>query len=485
MLPDGGVVFASDDRTLRVWDAHSGSSVLAVEGLPSEVMELAVLPDGRVLSADRDRALRVWDLAAGRSVLTVAAPPLLDKLAVLPDGRVVFSCWTTLHVCNLESGSVVQLWKNVHTIRALAVWPDGRVVSASDKTLRVWDPDTGKLVFTLEGLTSGVEALAVLPDGRVLSGDDGFKLRVWDLDTRRSGRRGGRRRTLNAGLAIRGGKMILGRPREVSRVDAVAVLPDGRVVAALWGALAVWDVETAKPVLAFDAEHAISALAVLPDGRVVAASGRNLAVWDLDAGKPVLTVEEPHDAFVQAVAVLPGGEVVSASFDGTLRVWDLASGRVRLTLGPSRETHAVEVLPDGRVVSASHRDLLVWDLEAGKAVLRLEGHAKSVSSLAALADGRVVSTSDDLTLRLWDPCSKAPLASLTFDETPSALALFPDRCVVVVGDGSGHLHRIRPEEAPAQGEVAGDEAEHPEGRKAESQDPEEASLRHCSTRAGA
>ncbi|HET7502486.1 MAG TPA: AAA family ATPase, partial [Kofleriaceae bacterium] len=85
-----------------------------------------------------------------------------------------------------------------------------------------------------------------------------------------------------------------------------------------------------------------------------------------------------HTSGVTACAVTPDGRnVVSASADETLKVWELASGRVVATL----ECHtsgvlACAVTPDGRhVISASADETLkVWELASGRAVATLEGH---------------------------------------------------------------------------------------------------------------
>jgi WD40 repeat protein len=64
--------------------------------------------------------------------------------------------------------------------------------------------------------------------------------------------------------------------------------------------------------------------------------------------------------------------VVSASWDQTLKVWDLESGRAVATLaGHAASVTACAVTPDGRrVVSASwDQTLKVWDLETGECLV--------------------------------------------------------------------------------------------------------------------
>lgn len=63
------------------------------------------------------------------------------------------------------------------------------------------------------------------------------------------------------------------------------------------------------------------------------------------------------------------------------------------------------VTPDGRyAVSASYdRTLRVWDLETGREIRTLQGHSSAVNGVAITADGRyALSASDDNALKVWD-----------------------------------------------------------------------------------
>ena len=68
-----------------------------------------------------------------------------------------------------------------------------------------------------------------------------------------------------------------------------------------------------------------SGVAMAPDGRraVSASWDKTLKVWDLATGA-VLRTLEGHTSSVNAVAVTPDDQrAVSASWDKTLKVWDL------------------------------------------------------------------------------------------------------------------------------------------------------------------
>ena len=148
----------------------------------------------------------------------------------------------------------------------------------------------------------------------------------------------------------------------------------------------------------------VHAVAVLDEKRVVSASyDQTLRVWDVESGETIRTLEG-HTSIVNAVAVLGERRVVSASFDSTLRVWDLESGEtIRSLEGHTSPVLAVAVLGKRRVVSASSDNALrVWDLESGETIRTLEGHTSTALAVAVLDEKRVVSASYDRTLRVWD-----------------------------------------------------------------------------------
>ena len=161
------------------------------------------------------------------------------------------------------------------------------------------------------------------------------------------------------------------------------------------------------------------------DGRPVAVSGSDdgtVRVWDLATGTPVGSPFTGHDGPVNAVAVaeLDGRPVVvSGSDDETVRVWDLATGtpvRGPFT-GHDGPVNAVAVAElDGRPVAVSgsgDRTVRVWDLATGTPVGGpFTGHDGPVRAVAvAELDGRpvVVSGSDDETVRVWDLATGTPV----------------------------------------------------------------------------
>jgi WD40 repeat protein len=152
----------------------------------------------------------------------------------------------------------------------------------------------------------------------------------------------------------------------------------------------------------------VYSVALTPDGRraISASWDRTLKVWDLDYGQPLITLDGHTDMILGAAVTPDGRRAISASWDRTLGVWDLESGRMVLRLdGHTGHVNGVAVAPDGmRAVSASDdRTLKVWDLDSGCCLLTLQGHDHPVFGVAVTPDGkRAVSASWDHTLKVWD-----------------------------------------------------------------------------------
>ena len=66
--PDGKrLASASDDQTVKVWDAATGQETLTLKGHTGFVQGVAFSPDGkRLASASDDQTVKVWDAATGQ-----------------------------------------------------------------------------------------------------------------------------------------------------------------------------------------------------------------------------------------------------------------------------------------------------------------------------------------------------------------------------------------------------------------------------------
>ena len=152
----------------------------------------------------------------------------------------------------------------------------------------------------------------------------------------------------------------------------------------------------------------VTSVAITPDGkRVVSGSwDGTIKIWDIQSGECLDTLEG-HLSGVISVAITPDGErVVTGSWDGTIKIWDMQSGECLDTLkGHSSDVESVAITPDGKrvVTGSSDNTIKIWDMQSGECLDTLEGHSGWVNSVAITPGGeRVVSGSWDETIKIWD-----------------------------------------------------------------------------------
>src|SRR5262249_57608204 len=113
-----------------------------------------------------------------------------------------------------------------------------------------------------------------------------------------------------------------------------------------------------------------------------------------------------------------GRDVASAGGDGTVKVWEAATGQVIFTaprnFEPTGEpgdihpwSNTLAFSPDGTFLAGAggdaRGDVRVWRLASGQEVLTLRGHTRGVNSVAFNPDGgRIATGSNDGMIKLWD-----------------------------------------------------------------------------------
>jgi WD40 repeat protein len=158
---------------------------------------------------------------------------------------------------------------------------------------------------------------------------------------------------------------------------------------------------------------------------------------------------------VIGVAYSPDGHrLATASWDGTVRQWDTATGKVLHVLdGRHGELVTVAYSPDGQRLAAGGfgRDVKVWDANTGQELLTLRGHTGLVRKVAFSPDGwHLASASDDGTVRIWDGTPLRPaedkaeyeLLTLPGDHPFNAVTFSPDgrQLATASDDGSARVY---------------------------------------------
>ncbi len=431
-------------------------SVLPARSVPGRV---AFSPDGSLLAVgERTGLVTLWRLSrpivaasdspgAKETVQTVAVHSVpqsfkghqaaIEALVFTADGRKLISvghdntvrCWD---VGDHEESRVLQ--KDRGEIDGLSYSPDGRCLAVTSMRdgIRVHDLTSKDPPRSLS--TRPSRRAVFSPDGRTIAGGPDHRVTLWDAKTGH----------LLATLAE-------SDPAEhdpengCSNLGALVFSPDGRWLAAGFGALYNFSVDSPQKVMVFDVDQRkvhqtfttptqVSAVAFSADGKLMAAAGHNGTVWlwDTSSWDEIGHRKGPAGTKYGSILFLPGSRgaggspasspdedgrpgdlLATGTTSGRIDLWDVSTSALPRPLhGHISLVSFMALSPDGRTLATASwdRSIKLWDSETGRE-LRTLGRENWMYTLAFSPDGNTLASGGlNGVLRLWEASSKEAVA---------------------------------------------------------------------------
>ncbi len=316
--PDGRTLASASADELHLWDSATGAQIGTITGHTQYIRGFAVSPDGHTIATGNREQIRLWDtINRAEKAILYEDDWGNDNLAFSPDGSILASnIGPRIRIWDVATGTHITRLKTYRgsgvggsIIRAIAFSPNGCFFAnghIGNETVWLWSAGfTRNQILT--GHTKQVSALAFSPDSRTLaSGSFDHTIHLWDTQT-------GTHKTTLTG--------------HTKRIESIAFSPDGKILASASrdGPVRLWDTISGghKATLTGYSDS----VAFSPDGKTLAGvsnyDGRTVRLWDVTRGinKTSLT---GHASHVSHVAFSPDGKtLISASYDGTILLWDL------------------------------------------------------------------------------------------------------------------------------------------------------------------
>jgi RNA polymerase sigma factor (sigma-70 family) len=421
---------------------------------------VAFTPDGKqIVTAANDGTVRFWASADGKELRSISVEHGVPALGISADGKILATA----------EGDAIRLWdppgralrsiageKDVPFQGTLVFSPDGATLAAAakDGSVRLYQTATGKKQQALPAGAKTVRCVAFTADGKslVTVGDDASEpLRVWDLTSGRLTRElpikspPGDLRIRPLALALDGRTLAVECATE-QRVKN----PGGGITVSTRYRLCLRDVSDGRERLRTEGEDDVLwAAAFSADGisMATAGMGNHVRVWDAASGQLRVALEShPSGSRPDAPGTLAfspdGKRVASVGESGVVHVWDMTARAevAGLPEGHQAAVRAVAYAPDGQTLASAADDhtIRLWDAVTGHARRLLSGHTAGVNTLAYGPDGRTLASADaGGILRLWDPATGKELRKI--QAVPADAGFYSGLCPLAFTPDGKHL----------------------------------------------
>lgn len=479
-------VTSGGDRSVRIWDLQEGKCLQHLEG-HTDLVESVVLSSDCSLafSGSRDKTVRIWQVSTGDCLYVLQHSHEVRRVRLSADGHyLLVASWALgekdqLDVWEVATGQRLFTRPGGHWMCPFGTGPWALVASktARPAPLTLWEIPSGRQLCSFSESPAEITDLALSRDNRwALSGGHDGSLRLWEVDwASRVGEFSlvvnrttdhdqmestqqlfakhleGAERKWQSGDApaacaqLREARNLPGYAR-----DPGALTLNARMMQSLSrsGLQAVWQVR------AFDSTGSVTALKMSADGQTaLSSSAKFLYLWELSSGSCVRGFTG-HTDQVTAIA-LSQDTALSASLDGTVRLWSLASGECLEIYRFNEPILHLGVSHSGLFLVSSEDKLTLARVARSEPLMTIP--QVGTSCLALSRDGRlaVTGSAEAESLRLWRlPAGtptrpwKAPRSQpdALGSGSATALALSGDGRFVLAGDAAGWLRLLDVEE---------------------------------------
>jgi WD40 repeat protein len=414
---------AFGEGVARILDVATGSELHVLKSGWGDVSTVAFSADGKMIATGSiDTRIKLWDAATGsllhslgerpaapakpgQPVMMVVSFAFVNSIAFSPDGKTLVSGSfdNSIALWDVASGSRRgSLSGHSSSVNSVAFSRDGKTIASgsSDHTIRLWNVATNSELRLLREHSSPTSAEFSI-DGKTIEDAGGKKTKLWDVST--------------------GTMQAVDRPE---RVYSGEISPDGKMLARisdnsikLIEAASGKEIRTIKP-------HSTNVYSIRfsPNGRILA-SGSNTGgpteLWDVSSGDQLATLAGDSTNII-VLAFSRDSKMLAGGRDRAIALWDVASGALLHSLNNAEGEGSNPFPPivfshDGKLIATGNDDgtIRVWNVATGNALYTLRGHAGYLQALDFSPDNKhLVSGSFDATLKVWSVASGKELCTL-------------------------------------------------------------------------
>ncbi|MGA7324644.1 MAG: caspase family protein [Rhodomicrobium sp.] len=391
--PDSSrAVTGSLDQDLRLWRTVDGTQIAEMKGHSNKVHSVAIASDGTIASGDESGEIRLWDGRDGH-FLRVLAKQKRNAIALSfsPDGKLLLSGFAEgedayeCHIYDVVSGHKITSYTgHDNTVRATAFSPDGQWAATgggNNKEIHLWDPYTGDSRLGPKGdhLRLGGQGRAIWAAG---FSSDGQRI-GWGTDWRQEDPALGYG-PIQQALMLSSVDSEFGAPAALTDKEANS-FDRALITFGVWslqhhrgsadnnvregGVLDIMKDGGVQASIARGVTTGFShkSYSFTRDGKTIISGGAEGALTAYDRDGKVLGAFVGHEGDIWAVTPSRDGRfLLSGSSDQTVRLWNLNTRELLVTLFCGRDGEWLMWTPEGFYTGSEGSSKMVgWQINQG------------------------------------------------------------------------------------------------------------------------
>ncbi|XP_038414692.1 apoptotic protease-activating factor 1 isoform X5 [Canis lupus familiaris] len=433
---DRFIATCSVDKKVKIWNSMTGGLVHVYDEHSEQVNCCHFTNNSHYLllaTASSDCFLKLWDLNQKECRNTMFGHTnSVNHCRFSPDDKLLASCSAdgTLKLFDIHTGGLLAEIHTGHhsTIQYCDFSPQNHlaVVALSQCCVELWNMDSCLKVADCRGHLSWVHCVMFSPDGSsFLTSSDDQTIRLWET----------KKVCKNSAIVLKQEIDVVFQENEVMvlAVDNIKRLQlingkTGQIDYLIEAQVSCCCLSPHLQYIAFGGEDgAVEILELLnnrifqsrighkktvrhiqftDDGKTLISSSddSSIQVWNWQSEEYVFL--QAHQETVKDFKLLKNSKLLSWSFDGTVKIWSIITGRIEKDFVCHQDTVlSCDISPDATKFSSTSADKTakIWSFELLSPLHELRGHKGCVRCSVFSVDSTLLATGDDNgEIRIWN-----------------------------------------------------------------------------------